>query len=87
LPLVKEGLLKQSDWAALGVDEKSIDTPWQVTFATVTYVLGWNNKLVSARNAPKNWDDLLDPKWKGAVGIWVNPFPFADLVLCWARLK
>jgi iron(III) transport system substrate-binding protein len=80
LPLVKEGFLRQVDWAALGVHPNTIDTSWGVTCATVTYVLAWNTKLVSRADAPKNWNDLLDPKWKGAIGLWVNPFPFGDLV-------
>ena len=28
----------------------------------------YNTKLVTAAEAPRNWDDLLDPKWKGQVG-------------------
>ena len=29
----------------------------------------YNTKLVSAAEAPKTWDDLLDPRWKGHIGI------------------
>lgn len=31
--------------------------------------IGYNTKLVSPLEAPKSWDDLLDPKWKGAMGM------------------
>lgn len=27
--------------------------------------IAFNSKLVSAQDAPKSWDDLFDPKWKG----------------------
>jgi iron(III) transport system substrate-binding protein len=29
------------------------------------YVTGYNTRLVAARQVPKTYDDLLDPKWKG----------------------
>ena len=32
-------------------------------------VLTYNNTLVSEKDAPKKWTDLLDPKWKGKVSI------------------
>jgi iron(III) transport system substrate-binding protein len=32
------------------------------------YVIGYNTKLVSAAAAPKDWEDLLDPRWKGQIG-------------------
>ena len=28
------------------------------------YVIGYNTKMVSKADAPKDWNDLLDPKWK-----------------------
>ena len=31
------------------------------------YVTGYNTRLVTARALPKSYDDLLDPKWKGAL--------------------
>lgn len=31
--------------------------------------IGYNTKLVSLREVPKIWTDLLDPKWKGRLGI------------------
>jgi iron(III) transport system substrate-binding protein len=30
--------------------------------------LGWNSSAVKAEAAPKDWKDLLDPKWKGRLG-------------------
>jgi iron(III) transport system substrate-binding protein len=33
------------------------------------YVIGYNTSLVSKKDAPKDWDDLLDPKWKGKIGM------------------
>lgn len=43
--------------------------------ATETYVPAWvqalgmlvNTRLVSAQDEPRNWTDLLDPKWKGKI--------------------
>jgi len=33
------------------------------------FVLGYNTKLVSAKEAPTDWQDLLHPKWKGKIGM------------------
>jgi iron(III) transport system substrate-binding protein len=32
-------------------------------------VIGYNTKLVAKADAPKNWDDLLHPRWKGKLGM------------------
>jgi iron(III) transport system substrate-binding protein len=32
-------------------------------------VIGYNTKLVSRSEAPKGYDDLLNPKWKGRMGL------------------
>lgn len=36
-------------------------------FSALPMVLIYNNKLVSAEEAPKSWADLTDPKWKGKI--------------------
>jgi iron(III) transport system substrate-binding protein len=33
------------------------------------YAIAYNTKLVDPADAPKSWDDLLDPKWKGQLGL------------------
>jgi ABC-type Fe3+ transport system substrate-binding protein len=33
------------------------------------FVMGYNTKLVSSQEAPKNYTDLLDPKWKGKLSM------------------
>ena len=40
-----------------------------VSFATLSCNMIYNNKLVSAADAPKTWHDLISPKWKGKVVI------------------
>ena len=32
-------------------------------------VIGYNTKLVPKAEAPRNWDDLLNPRWKGKLGM------------------
>jgi len=32
------------------------------------YVIGYNTRLVSAETAPKSYEDLLQPRWKGQLG-------------------
>lgn len=33
----------------------------------ILHPIGYNTNLVSAADAPKSWNDLLDPKWKGKI--------------------
>jgi iron(III) transport system substrate-binding protein len=40
---------------------------WVTAAALMT--LTYNSSMVSEKDAPKNWPDLLDPKWKGKVSI------------------
>lgn len=43
-------------------------TPWRV----LPYGLNYNHQLVKTEEAPKTWEDLLAPKWKGKFGM-ANP--------------
>jgi iron(III) transport system substrate-binding protein len=51
-------------------------------------VLAYNNKLVSAKDAPKDYPDLLDPKWRGKVGMDERDYTwYGTLVAAWGREK
>lgn len=41
---------------------------WYATTANPT-VMAYNTEQVTAEEAPKNWSDLTDPKWKGKVAV------------------
>ncbi len=34
-------------------------------FYQIPYVIGYNTRLVAAKDAPASYEDLLNPKWKG----------------------
>jgi len=38
-------------------------------FYLIPYVIGYNTRLVAAKDAPTSYDDLLQPKWKGEIGL------------------
>jgi iron(III) transport system substrate-binding protein len=40
-----------------------------IAFATLSCNMIYNNKLVAAGDAPRTWEDLISPKWKGKVVI------------------
>ncbi len=38
-------------------------------FGANYYVFAYNTRKVSKQEAPKNWEDFYDPKWKGRIGM------------------
>jgi len=52
------------------------------------YTVTYNTKLVSEKEAPKRWEDLLHPKWKGKISIDREEYPwYAALLEAWGKEK
>ena len=75
-----EGLLEayRPTWASVmpaeSHDPKDL---WYGTYLTPE-VIAYNSQLLSATEAPKDWDDVLDPKWKGKIII-RDPIPSGSM--------
>src|SRR5262245_48359 len=53
-----------------------------INYATI----GYNPKIVSEKEAPKQWEDLLDAKWKGKLSIDQEQYPwYGTLHKSWGR--
>lgn len=53
-----------------------------INYATI----GYNPKLVSEKEAPKQWEDFLDPKWRGKISIDQEQYPwYGTLHKAWGR--
>jgi len=69
--LKKRNLLQaypSPEFAAYPQQFKDTANYW-ATLYNIYYVIGYNPKMVSPKDAPRNWDDFLDPKWKGKIGM------------------
>ena len=65
----KEDLLQpyKPTWAAaIDPDAREARDNWYGTYLTPE-VIGYNRDAVKDADAPKDWDDLIDPKWKGKI--------------------
>jgi len=47
-------------------EAREVGNHWYGTYLTPE-VIGYNSEAVSDADAPRDWDDVLDPKWKGKV--------------------
>jgi iron(III) transport system substrate-binding protein len=66
----KNLVLKYLSPEAEAFPESAVDPEgYWVSFYENVYVLGYNTKLVSTKEAPKSFDDLLQPRWKGRMAI------------------
>jgi iron(III) transport system substrate-binding protein len=51
-------------------------------------VIGYNSRLVSPQEAPKNWEDLLHPRWKDKLGMDDEEyFWYAGMLKHWGEAK
>lgn len=63
-------------------DPKGYWTAVYINYATI----GYNPKMVSEKEAPKQWEDLLDSKWKGKISIDQEQYPwYGTLHKSWGR--
>ncbi len=83
--LAARGLLQPVDWKALGIPEKSVFDRYTTVGSLFAYVIGYNTDLVKGADIPKEWDDVLNPKWKGKGSWWFYPQPWAALAGVWGE--
>jgi iron(III) transport system substrate-binding protein len=83
--LYNNGALDKVDWAALGIADPKVITydGTALNFATQFVAPAYNPNLVSASEAPKDWPDLLDPKWRGKLGVSTATHHWARLGQVW----
>ena len=85
----KAGLLGKTDWAGLfGVPDKAVMFGGGgVDFSQQIVMPAYNTKLVQPADVPKSWDDLLDPKWAGKIGVSTATHHWGRLSLAWGDAK
>lgn len=69
--LKKAGLAKKYAWpntSAWSSQHKDPEGYWVASNINGIVVV-YNTNLVAAAEAPKNWDDLLNPKWRGSISM------------------
>ncbi|SRR6266545_4338218 len=69
--LKKTGLMKRYEWhntKGWSHAHKDPEGYW-VYRNIIPTMIGYNTTLVSAADAPKTWEHVLDPKWKGAISM------------------
>ena len=88
--LKKRNLLQayqSPEFAAYPPQFKDTGNYWATVY-NIYYVIGYNPKMVAPKDAPKNWDDFLDPKWKGKIGMDQEEYEwYAATVGYWGREK
>jgi iron(III) transport system substrate-binding protein len=61
---------------------------WWVVLSLQPSAIAWNTNLVPAADAPKTYEDLLDPKWKGKLVIDISPNSTVQaLMVKWGKDK
>lgn len=67
-PLIERDLVQQLDYKDYGVEETFFDDRL-VSHYHLSYPLAYNTDLVGEDELPTTWDELLDPKWEGKIGV------------------
>lgn len=72
---------------AYPANAKDPDGFWTVDRVN-TVVIGYNTELVDPADIPTGWEDLLDPKWKGLMGVEASDVELmANMVSVWGEEK
>jgi iron(III) transport system substrate-binding protein len=63
-------LHKPFDYTSMGVAKDRLEYDnGTVSVANQFALPAYNKKILPAKDVPKKWEDLLDPKWKGKLGV------------------
>jgi ABC-type Fe3+ transport system substrate-binding protein len=77
--------LEKTDWASLGIKNAQSVTydSTALHFASSFIAPAYNPNLVRAEEAPKDWADLLDAKWRGRMGVSTATHHLGRLAQLW----
>jgi len=78
---------RSPEFAAFPNQFKDPDGYW-ATLYNIYYVLGYNPKMVQPNDAPKIWDDFVNPKWRGKIGMDQEEYEwYAGTLSAWGKEK
>lgn len=87
-PLWQKKLHIPYDYGQLGVDSRAVHyDSGTVSIANQIVLPAYNPKILPARDVPKRWEDLLDAKWKGKIGVPTATGQFDFLAIAWGEEK
>lgn len=86
--LIRDGMLapyKSPERTRIWPGLKDHDGYWTGVYVRL-YVIAYNTKMVAQREAPRDWWNLLEPKWKGKkIGLDEEIEMYGALVLHWGK--
>jgi iron(III) transport system substrate-binding protein len=86
LRLQERNLLADAGWQQMGFPESFVAGPALLTAAAL-YCVIYNRNEVKPEDAPKTWEDLLAPRFKGRIGSWSRMAAFAELAHVWGEAR
>ena len=60
---------------------------WYLAAGFSRYGIIYNTKLVAAQDAPKSFEECLDPKWNGKMAVYTRPRTWTGMWPAWGREK
>ncbi len=90
LQLDERKLIKQMDWQTFGVPATHTALDGRMGYThNMAYTVAYNKDKVKPEDLPKNWADLLDPRYKGKVvaNQFLLPRMVGALALAWGEEK
>ncbi len=85
---VKMDVLQSEDWKIFNVVPQLVSEGNRLVSTTsLSYAIVYNTKLIKKEEAPKTWEDLLNPKWKGKFVVDSRPTYLLCLVPSWGTTK
>lgn len=87
--LVDQGYVNKIDWKELNLKTKPEQTPndYMIVISGAVHLTMYNTNNVKADDIPQTYEDLLDPKWEGRVGMWQRPVGIVSMYSKWGEEK
>ncbi len=88
--LLKAGVFAEYDWTrafAVRPEQLPADARGLIYVTASVKGIGLNTQLLSEQDAPKTWEGLLDPRWKGKLVVDSRPNTFVHLMPAWGEQK
>jgi iron(III) transport system substrate-binding protein len=90
LPVVQRDLVVPVDWSPFQIDVRNVVFDGRMAYTSnIVYTIAYNNKRVSEADAPRNWLDVLDERYRGkaTASTFLLPRLIGGLGLVWGEDK